>query len=247
MHLAREKGVRGLRENEVLDFARLSRASMRRLSEELEAEDRVRIITFSPLYVIWQQSLLYLQKKLLSYLEQFHSKHPGERGVSKERIKRRFNLHQKVLNLVLEHLVREEKLEKSGEIIALASFKLSPTPEEEQILSRLEEMCFRGEFRSISQEELCRTFHLSPDKLNKLLSFLVERKKIVQGKEGFFIHSRWLEEIIAQLRSSGKKELSVSDFKAMTGLSRKYAIPLLELLDQMDVTRRISPSRREIV
>ncbi|MFQ6069370.1 MAG: SelB C-terminal domain-containing protein [Candidatus Aminicenantales bacterium] len=245
--LARERGIRGLREKEILDFARISRASLRRLAEELEAEDKVRIISFSPLFIIWQQSLCYLEEKLLAYLEQFHSKHPGERGISRARIKKRFNLSQKVLLLVLERLIREKKVEKSEEIIALASFKLSPTPEEERVLSKLEEMCLRGELRSVSQEELARTFHLSPEKLNKMLSLLVERKKIVQGKEGFFIHSKWLEETVTKVRSLGKKELTVTDFKTMTGLSRKYAIPLLELLDQMGVTRRVSPSRREII
>jgi selenocysteine-specific elongation factor len=79
-----------------------------------------------------------------------------------------------------------------------------------------------------------------------LLSLLIEREKIVQSKDGFFLHSRWLEEIISKLKEHSGKELTVSDFKKMTGLSRKYAIPLLELLDQMGITRRISPSRRVI-
>jgi len=43
---------------------------------------------------------------------------------------------------------------------------------------------------------------------------------------------------VAKLRASGRRELTVADFKALTGLSRKYAIPLLELLDEMGVTRR---------
>jgi hypothetical protein len=37
--------------------------------------------------------------------------------------------------------------------------------------------------------------------------------------------------------------MTVSEFKSMTGLSRKYAIPLLELLDQMGITRRKGPGR----
>ncbi|MBS1226486.1 MAG: Elongation factor SelB, winged helix, partial [Candidatus Aminicenantes bacterium] len=51
-------------------------------------------------------------------------------------------------------------------------------------------------------------------------------------------HSKWLDEIVRKIRGSGRRELTVADFKAMTGLSRKYSIPLLELLDSMGVTRR---------
>jgi len=79
-----------------------------------------------------------------------------------------------------------------------------------------------------------------------MLSFLIEKKKIVQGKDGLILHSRWLDEIISKIRKSRKRELSVADFKEMTGLTRKYAIPLLELLDQMGVTRR-KGSLREIL
>jgi selenocysteine-specific elongation factor len=76
-----------------------------------------------------------------------------------------------------------------------------------------------------------------------MLALLTERKKVVLGKDGFILHSRWLDELIQKIRYSGKKELTVSDFKEMTGLTRKYAIPLLELLDQKGVTRRRGSSR----
>jgi selenocysteine-specific elongation factor len=79
-----------------------------------------------------------------------------------------------------------------------------------------------------------------------MLSLLIERKKIVQGKDGLILHSRWLDKIISRIKKFGKRELTVADFKEMTGLSRKYAIPLLELLDQVGVTRR-KGSLREIL
>jgi selenocysteine-specific elongation factor len=79
-----------------------------------------------------------------------------------------------------------------------------------------------------------------------MIALLTEREKIVLGKDGFILHSRWLDEVIQQVRNSGKRELTVSEFKEMTGLTRKFAIPLLELLDQMRVTRRRG-STREIL
>ena len=245
--LTQERGIKGLREDEILSLVRVSKTALGRLSEEIEKEGKVRILSFSPLFLIWRQSLSFLQEKILSYLEQFHTKHPLERGVSKEKIKERFGLHQKVLSLALEYLVKKGKVERIGELIALSTFKMTPSPDEERILKQLEEMCFKGEFQSVSQEDMQRAFHLPPERLAALLSLLVERKNIVLGKEGFFIHSRWLEEIVSQVKKSRRKGLTVSDFKEMTGLTRKYAIPLLELLDQMGVTRRVTPSRREII
>ena len=84
---------------------------------------------------------------------------------------------------------------------------------------------------------------MSTAKLNRMISLLVERKKVVLGNEGLILHSHWLKELIQKMRLSGKKELTVADFKEMTGLSRKYAIPLLELLDQKGITKRKGPVR----
>ena len=241
--LIQEKGVQGLKEGEVRDFCSLEKPSLHRLSQELEAERKIKILAFSPLFLFSQRSFDFLLGRILAFLAQFHKENPDETGTSPERIKRRFGLHKKILTLALKHLLKEGEIRELGDAVALSDFKRVLTAREENILRELEEMCFKGEFHSISTKDLQKRFRLSYKRLQQLTSLLIERKKIVQGKDGFILHSRWLDEIILRIRNSGKKELTVSDFKEMTGLTRKYAIPLLELLDQMGVTRRRGQSR----
>ena len=245
--LVQEKSVQGLGEREVFNFGRITKSSLRRICQELEQEGKIRILSFAPLFLLYQPSLVFLSEKIVSFLEQYHQKHPEDSGVSKEKIKKKYDLHPRILSLSLKILEKKGLIEQRGDHLALSKFQMAPTPAEEDILRELEEMCLRGEFRSVSMKDLQQKFRLSPKKLNKLVSLLIERKKIVQGKDGFFLHSCWLEEIISKLKEHSVKELTVSDFKNLTGLSRKYAIPLLELLDQMGVTRRIGSSRREIL
>jgi selenocysteine-specific elongation factor len=236
--LVQEKGLKGLKEIEITDFSSLVTRILQRLAQELEAEGKIRILTFSPLFLLSQESFDFLCQTILSFLAQFHESHPDEKGVSLERIKKRFELHPMVLSLGLKHLLREDQVEEFEDRLALSEFMMTLTPEEECILKELEDLCLKGEFRSLSFEDLRQRFRLSTKKLDKLLSFLIEGKKIVQGKDGLILHSKWLDEIISRIENSGKKELTVADFKELTGLTRKYAIPLLELLDQMGVTRR---------
>ena len=245
--LIQEQGVKGLREKELLDFTRLTLVSLRELCQNLEEEGKIRIISFSPLFLVSHKNLSFLQEKVIDYLERFHKTHPAKKGISREKIKKRFGLSQKIMYLTLKHLIKQGKVEKSGDLLALSTFKMSPTLGDEQILKQLEELYLKGEFQSVSQREMMQRFNISPDKLNTMLSLLVGREKIVKGKDGFFIHSHWLDEIISKVKKHNKNELTVSDFKGMTGLTRKYAIPLLELLDQMGITRRISPSSRKIL
>jgi selenocysteine-specific elongation factor len=241
--LAEERGLKGLGEKEIFDFSSLSRKSLLALAQELEAEGKIRILSFSPLFILSQAYFGFLCQKILVFLESFHQNHPEQAGVTLERIKRRFNFPSRILSLALKYLSQAGKIKDVDGTFSLSAFKITLSLEEEKVLKKLEEMCFKGEFCSVSLEELQEQFRLSLNKLNRMLSLLIERKKIVQGKDGFFIHSRWLDKIIWRIRESGKRELTVSDFKKMTGLSRKYAIPLLELLDQMAVTRRKGPSR----
>ena len=238
-----EGGIHGLGEEEMTSFCSLSRETLVKLSRELEEEGELKILSFLPLHLLTQTSFDFLCDQILAYLSQFHSKNPGEIGVLIDSVGERFKLHFRILSLAMRQLTRTGKINEYGNYIAQAGFQVQLSPEEEKLLKDLEEMSLKGELHSISFEELKKRFRLSTKNLSRLLDLLIERKKIVKGKDGYIIHSSWLEELIQKLKNSGKQELSVSEFKMMTGLSRKYAIPLLELLDQMGVTRRRGPGR----
>lgn len=241
--LTQFRGIHGIWEKEIIPFGSLSKRHLLSLSQELEAEGQLRILSFSPLFLISQSSFQFLGDEILGYLRRFHEKHPELIGVQKEKIRERFDLHSRILSLTLKYLRQEGCIKELDDRIALAEFEMALLPEEEKILNRLEEMCLKDEFQSVSLDVLQKSFRLSSMRLHKLLTLLMERKKIVLSKDGFILHSRWLDEIIEKIRKSGKKELTVSDFKRITGLSRKYAIPLLELLDQLSITRRRGPTR----
>ncbi len=244
--LIQYKGIDGVREKEAFRFGCHSKSSLLEQSQELEAEGKIRILEFSPLFVISQSAVTFLCDKILNFLETYHKKHPGEIGARSEKIQNRFDVHPRILTLALKFLGQNGKIKIKGDRVALLSFKLALPPEEEKNLEQLEETLLKDELRSLSLDEIQRSFRFSPEKLDKLLALLTERKKIVLGREGFILHSRWLDEVVLKVRNFGKKELTVSDFKEMTGLTRKYAIPLLELLDQIGITRRRG-SVREIL
>jgi selenocysteine-specific elongation factor len=236
--LAEYKGTQGVWEKDILNFSPLSHKSILQLCLELEADGQIRILGFSPLFFISQPSFIFLSEKITNYLERYHENHPERMGVRRSKIQKRFHLHPRILSLTMKYLVQDGQIMERGETVSLSRFQMSLQPEEKKIMDRLEDMILKGEFQSVSMEELQKALRLSKSRLQEIMLILVERQKIVLGKDGFILHSRWLEEIIVRVRKSRKKELTVSEFKEMTGLSRKFAIPLLELLDQMGITRR---------
>jgi len=244
--LAKNAGVHGISGEEILELTSLSSEHLSGLSQGLESSGEIRILSFSPLFLFSQENFDIICEKIQAFLSKYHEKKPGEFGVLRKKIQKKFDLHPRVLALALSSLVRSQKIKDEKGFIALSGFDPILTPEEEKLLVKMEQLCLDGGFQSYSLEELQRKFNMTTGQMEKLLSILVDRKKIIQMEGGYLLHESWLEEIIHKIRLLPKNELTVGDFKEMTGLSRKYAIPLLELLDQKNITKR-KGSVREIM
>jgi len=236
--LAEQGGLKGLKGEALASFCRLPQSRIEALAGALEAEGKIRILVFTPLHLVSQESLDFLRGRIGAFLMQFHRKHPGQRGAPLEKLERRFDAPRTILVLALRLLAKEGRAVEEAGIVRLPDFRIPLTAADEETLAALEGMVLRGELGSVTMDDLRAQFKLTPGKLQTLLAVLAERKRIVEGIDGFILHSRWLDEIVSKVRGCGKRQLTVAEFKTMTGLSRKYSIPLLELLDSMGVTRR---------
>ena len=244
--LAEEAGVRGLRQEQLEQFCRLSPVELQKLASDLEREGLLYILEFSPLLVLTHRSFVFLNQKLLSYVEAYHTKRPAELGVPIKKLKDRFGLPSPVLLFSLNWLSREKKIFFDQELVSLAGFETRLSSEEDQVRQAIEKLFREARYSPASVEELARKFRIHPSRLHTLIDLLLQKKKIFQSREGFLLHADWLESLkkqLADLKRQGKKEITVGEFKKMTGLSRKYAIPLLEFLDELGLTRRTGPKR----
>lgn len=244
--LSEGKGVKGLAAVEIADFAGLPEDDVLRLVQDLETEGGIKILSFTPLFILAESSFSYLCERLLAHIQKQHKDKPHLLGITPKALRARFRLPERVLRLALKILEKEGKIRRWEDRVLPAGHRIEPSREEEQVLADLEQLSLKGELKRVSLDEIRRRFRLSSARLDQLLSVLIERNRIVQGKDGFLIHAQWLDELITQLRALGKNEITIAEFKSLTGLSRKYAIPLLELLDQTGVTRR-KGSIREIL
>jgi len=231
-------GLKGLDGEELDRFCRLSRSRVELLARTLEEEGQVRILGFSPLRLVSQAGLDFLRGRIVAFLARYHKTHAAQRGAPLEKLEKRFDAPRTVLVLALRLLAKEGRVVEESGLVRLPDFRIPLSAADEATLAALEAMVLSGELGSVTLDDVRARLSLTPGKLQTLLAVLAERKKIVEGIDGFILHSRWLDEIIAKVRGSGKRELTVAEFKAMTGLSRKYSIPLLELLDSLGVTRR---------
>jgi selenocysteine-specific elongation factor len=79
----------------------------------------------------------------------------------------------------------------------------------------------------------------------KIVQLLVKDQTLVKINDGMVVDRSALEALIEAVRArkSVSAKLDVGSFKALTGLSRKFAVPLLEYLDGQRITRRVGDER----
>jgi len=246
MALADEAGIKGLREEDIRTFCRLKPPQLLQLAMNLEKEGQIYILSFSPLFILSQRSFSFLVKKIYDYIESYHRKRPQEQGVPLKKIQDRFSLPRQILLLALKRLAKDGQVTLTKDLAALSSFETRVSAEEAEVMKAVENLLRQEKFSLASFDELAQKFKIHPSRLNTLLDLLLRQKKIVKSQEGFWIHSDWLNSLktqLSELKASGRRDLTVGEFKRLTGLSRKYAIPLLEFLDELGLTRRIGNKR----
>jgi selenocysteine-specific elongation factor len=179
-------------------------------------------------------------------LEQFHRAQPLRGGMSREELRvRAANADERVFAHVLGALDAEGAVRVDRDKVRLASHELRLSPVQQTAVDRLEREFREAAAAPPSPEEALGRAGLAGDEEHELFQLLLESRKLVRVKESLFFHAAALEAIqdklVALLRE--RKEIGPGDIKDLLGISRKYAIPLLEYFDARRVTARVGERR----
>ena len=79
-----------------------------------------------------------------------------------------------------------------------------------------------------------------------LLQLLLRQQKLIKIGDELVFHHSALEQLKQILATHKGERFPVGTFKEWTGVSRKYAIPLLEYLDRSRITRRDGDAREVV-
>ena len=145
------------------------------------------------------------------------------------------DLPQPVFIRALAQLTQEGIVVESGQSLRLPGHQVELTPQmEQQVESFLASL--RKDPYSPSSDQT-----LDPE----LLAVLIDRGKVVKVNESVVFtadaYKEMADKIIAHLKSEGS--ITVADARTMFNSSRKYLLPLLEYLDQQQITRRVGDER----
>ena len=183
--------------------------------------------------------------RVLQALKNFHDANPLVAGMSKEELRDRANLGLDVFYTVLEKLAHEKLLEVAGESAHLAGRGVVMKDEEAESKKIIEQAFASAGLKVPSLKEVLADLKVDKIRAQKIVTLLLRDKILIKISDELLFHRSALIDLrqrIAELKNTVPK-IDVARFKDIAGVSRKYAIPLLEYLDREQVTRRVGDER----
>ncbi len=175
-------------------------------------------------------------------LKEFHRRNPLLPGLSKEELRSR-HLPGAPAFLLDALLARARTIAVEGEAVRLASHKVAMQQDEEEAASRIE-IAFRSAGLAVpSTQDVLAKSGVEPVRARNVLQLLLREKRLVKISDELMFHPEAIQSLRTLLAQRKGAHFGVPEFKDWTGISRKYAIPLLEYLDRARVTRRDGDSR----
>jgi selenocysteine-specific elongation factor len=197
--------------------------------------------------LIWQKWVeMMIRKELFSHLESFHKNNPLVPGMSKEELRNQLpRIRPEVFDWVLEDSVRAKRMEILGELVRLPGHGVVMKDEEAES-KKIIEAAFAGAGLKVpALQEVIAALKIDKARAQKIVTLLLRDRVLVKISDELVFHRSALDQLRRDLAAYKTKsaKVDVAKFKELTGVSRKYAIPLLEYLDRERVTRRVGDVR----
>jgi len=239
--LIEERGGGGVSRAALGTRVGLSRDAASHLIERLTAEARavkVGDLLVSP--AVLQQ----LSTQLLAVLQAHHDAQPLAEGIPREEARERIfgRAAPAVFEYVLGELSSQHRIVATDRL-ALASHRVSLSPEEARAHAVIEALYREAGLAPPDEAALVGAANVAAPVVDRVAKLLVRQKRLVKIDTLLF-HVDALARLKADVREmKGLGGVDVPAFKERYGITRKYAIPLLEYLDRERVTRRVGNSR----
>lgn len=220
--------------------------------EIAKAETEEAIIDAAGVYLS-PENFRRLTRNVLSELENFHKREPLARGMIRETLREKVFSHSDpdLFGGVLAKLEGNNQVVSEKDIVRAASHKVDLSDEDLKLRRTFEEIYVAAGVEAPSIEDALARAGVTPvakAQGRKILQLLIDDRTLLKVQNDMLMHKRVLEDLKGRLRKYGSEHepdrlIDVATFKDLAGVSRKYAIPLLEYFDRERVTRRAGDKR----
>jgi selenocysteine-specific elongation factor len=243
-----ERAIFGLGYEEIVARRAWMDHEIRDTAKKLSAAGLVKTVSIDPLVLVSAKLFEDLRRRILEKVERFQRENPLLPGILREDLRAGLGkrVRPETFRVALEELIAQKKLDAPGELVKKAGSEITLQPEETKAKDQIEAAFAAAGLAVPSLKEVLAKLAIETKRAERLLQILLREKKLVRVSPELIFHRQalaQLKERLSGFKKSRGERISVPAFKELTGITRKYAIPLLEYLDRERVTRRSGDER----
>jgi selenocysteine-specific elongation factor len=186
-----------------------------------------------------------LERQILDAVAAFHRQWPESPGIPLDQLRQSLPLDKAVLDDLVTRLKDAGRLVERNQRLAAPEHRAALPDADAKLSDAIEALFRQAKFSPPGRDQIVRQTAAAADKVDKMLNLLRQHERLVQVEEGLLFHREAVAEaremLVAHLQKEGRLE-SVQ-FKYLLNTTRKFAIPLLDYLDRLGITRRVGNTR----
>ena len=192
-----------------------------------------------------------LLKKTLLEIAAHHACEPLSKGIGRETLREKVFAHlpAEIFRQVLGELEKRNQIVSEKDVVRATSHNHSLSALDQQLLDKIRRTYAQARLEVPNLEDVLDAAvsgtKTSRPQARQIFQLLIDRGELVGVTPEFYFRRADLVDLIGKMRALAApgQTLDVAQFKDLAGISRKYAIPLLEYFDREKVTRRMGDKR----
>ncbi|HZS45048.1 MAG TPA: selenocysteine-specific translation elongation factor [Blastocatellia bacterium] len=245
--LASAAGIRGIDHSDIAARTGLTDDAIQLVIDHLARNKRIVVVSQSPMLALAAEAFKEMKVQILDAVRGYHKREPLGLGIPREEVREKLfsKSRTEAFKFVINSLIAEKLISTEKDLLRLSSQSPSLSDQDKEAKTKIESSFRSAGLQPLSFAEVIASLKLENSRAQKILQLLSNEGKLLRVGDLIF-HKDTLDKLKDQVRAEKAKRpvLDVATFKDMTGVSRKYAIPLLEYLDRERITRRVGNDRQ---
>lgn len=185
---------------------------------------------------------------IVAKLESYHARNPLKDGMPTQELKSKYRYlnDPKLFNILINRLSKDGTVAQEQNIVRLAGHEVALQVDQQETVKQIKHRYKQAGLTPPFYKDICRELNLDRKNARDVLDILLKEKSIIKTKDDLYFDADRIEElkkeVVAFLEKNGK--ITTPQFKEMTGISRKYVIPLIEYFDSINLTIRVGDTRQ---
>ncbi|THB79489.1 MAG: selenocysteine-specific translation elongation factor [Desulfobacteraceae bacterium] len=188
------------------------------------------------------------KSRAIEKLEEYHQNNPLKEGMPTQELKSKFQYidDPKFFNLVFSKLEKEGTLVQDKNLVKLASHTVALQVDQHEVKEKIMATYKKTGLTPPFFRTICEDLDLDKKTARDVLEMLIKEKSIIKTKDDLYFDAATILDLETRLVDylRENQEITTPQFKDMTGISRKFVIPLIEYFDGINLTIRVGDTRQ---